>query len=327
MDKLFQKIFTSDQFTFFVGEGKKPIVAHAAAIADQSPALNALINGRMAEAQTRSVIFDDMPEEDFIRFCQFAYTGDYTPPLCIIKDETSDPTQSRSLESDSESEISDVPQIELEPAPEEPAPEESAPAEELALEELAPEEPAPAPAEEPSLEPTLETPRAFGYRRRSYSQTHHISQASRKINLRRSFDIKFICSTLPRQRIINSCEIVPNSHANQDYTGVFLAHARLYIFADKYGIKPLESLSLHKLHATLKSFTLYRARVGDILKLVRYAYKNGPGCERNKLRALVSEYIACEIDTIGKTKRFLALMEEGGLFVRDFWKLVHKNLL
>lgn len=324
MDKLFQKIFTSDQFTFFVGEGKKPIVAHAAAIADQSPALNALINGRMAEAQTRSVIFDDMPEEDFIRFCQFAYTGDYTPPLCIIKDETSHPTQSRSLESDSESEISDVPQIELEPAAEEPAEEEPA-AEEPAAEEPAAEEPAP--AEEPPLEPTLEPSRVFGYRRRSYSQTHYISQASRKINLRRSFDIKFICPTLPRQRIINSCEIVPNSHAKQDYTGVFLAHARLYIFADKYGIKPLESLSLYKLHATLKSFTLYRARVGDILKLVRYAYENGPSCERNKLRALVSEYIACEIDTIGKTKRFLALMEEGGLFVRDFWKLVQKNLL
>lgn len=108
---------------------------------------------------------------------------------------------------------------------------------------------------------------------------------------------------------------------------MFLAHARLYVFADKYGIEPLESLSLHKLHATLKSFTLYRARVGDILKLVRYAYENGPGYKSNKLRALVSEYIACEIDTIGGTKRFFALMEEGGLFVRDFWKLVQKNLL
>jgi len=206
----------------------------------------------------------------------------------------------------------DVPPTEPEPEPETalPAPEETA--EELEI---------------PAPEPATELQRVFGYSRGNHSQTYRISQASRKANLRKSFDTKFICSTLPRQRIINSCETIPNSHAKQDYTGVFLAHARLYVFADKYGIKPLESLSLHKLYATLKSFTLYRARVGDILKLVRYAYENGPDYESNKLRALVSEYVAYEIDTIGETNRFFALMEEGGLFVRDFWKLVQKNLL
>jgi hypothetical protein len=222
------------------------------------------------------------------------------------------------LESESEPETSGVPPIELELGRAAEAAAAAAAGEEEAPGEEAPPEP----------------PRAFECGR-SYSQTHHISKASRKVkskdsrkvNLRKSFDIKFICSTLPRQRIINSCEIIPNSHAKQDYTGVFLAHARLYIFADKYGIESLESLSLHKLHATLKSFTLSRARVGDILKLARYAYENGSDYKRNKLRALVSEYIACEIDTIGETERFLALMEGGGLFVRDFWKLVRKNLL
>jgi hypothetical protein len=243
--------------------------------------------------------------------------------------QTNLPNAACSLESDSEPEILDVPPIELElepepaaeepavegPATEEPAVEEPAteePAtEEPATEEPATEEPAteeptaeeptaeePA-AEEPASERPLESPRAFGYGW-SYSQTHHRSRASRKANLRRSFDTKFICSTLPRQRIINSCEIIPNSHVKQDYTGVFLAHARLYVLADKYGIEPLESLSLHKLHATLKRFTLHRARIGDILKLARYAYENGSDYESNKLRALVSEYIACEIDTIGK---------------------------
>jgi len=105
-----------------------------------------------------------------------------------------------------------------------------------------------------------------------------------------------------------------------------LAYAGLYIFANKYGIKPLESLSLYKLYITLKSFTLYRARIGDILKLVRYAYENGLDYKSNKLRALVSKYITYKIDTIGKAKRFLTLIEEGGLFVRDFWKLVQKYL-
>jgi hypothetical protein len=36
----------------------------------------------MAESQTRSATLDDIDEDDFIRFCQFAYTGDYsTPPF------------------------------------------------------------------------------------------------------------------------------------------------------------------------------------------------------------------------------------------------------
>ena len=224
--------------------------------------------------------------------------------------QTNFPDAACSPESESEPEISDVPPVELELPlpPEEPSEDEP-------------------PEEEPlAEEPTLEPPRTFEHNWGIYSQTH-MSNASRKVNLRRSFDIKFTCSTLPRQRIVSSCETIPNSHAKQDYTGVFLAHAGLYVFADKYGIEPLESLSLHKLHATLKSFTLYRARIGDILKLVRYAYENGRDYESNKLRALVSEYVACEIDTIGEAKRFLALMEEGGLFVRDFWKLVQKYLL
>jgi len=210
------------------------------------------------------------------------------------------------LESDSEPKILDIPpiELELEPVPEEPATEKPA-VEEPAVEELA-------------AEPALEPPRAFGYSWGSYSQTHNRLRASQKVSLQRSFNTKFICSTLPQQRIINLCKTTPNSYVKQDYTGVFLAHARLYVFANKYGIEPLESLSLHKLHVTLKSFTLYRARIGDILKLVRYAYKNGPDYESNKLRALVSEYITCEINTIGKAKRFLALMEEGGLFIQDF---------
>jgi len=83
------RILNSDQFTFFVGEKKRPIVVHAAAIAEQSQALNTLINGRMKEAQTRSVDFGDVLEEDFIRLCQFAYTGDYATPSFIIREETS----------------------------------------------------------------------------------------------------------------------------------------------------------------------------------------------------------------------------------------------
>lgn len=53
-------------------------MVHAAAIETQSKALHVLMNGGLSESHTRSANFDDVFEEDFIRFCQFAYTGDYT---------------------------------------------------------------------------------------------------------------------------------------------------------------------------------------------------------------------------------------------------------
>jgi hypothetical protein len=35
----------------------------------------------MVEASTRTATLDDIETEDFVRFCQFAYTGDYSTPL------------------------------------------------------------------------------------------------------------------------------------------------------------------------------------------------------------------------------------------------------
>ncbi|KAF2135144.1 uncharacterized protein K452DRAFT_323206, partial [Aplosporella prunicola CBS 121167] len=83
---LYQQIFNSDQFTFFVGDQRKPIVVHSAAIALQSQALQALINSCMSEAQARPAEMTDIKEADFIRFCQFSYTGDYTSPPPTVEE-------------------------------------------------------------------------------------------------------------------------------------------------------------------------------------------------------------------------------------------------
>jgi hypothetical protein len=122
-----------------------------------------------------------------------------------------------------------------------------------------------------------------------------------------------------------------NSSADQDFTPVFLAHARLYTFAEMRLIDQLKSLALHKLHKTLMDFKLYNQRVGDIVELARYAYDSGP--DRSKagdlddLRQLVVEYIAYQVDIIGKHKAFRSLLEEGGEFVSDFWDIVTMYLL
>jgi hypothetical protein len=147
-----------------------------------------------------------------------------------------------------------------------------------------------------------------------------------KRTVREVFNTKFFCrSGLPREQFVPSYTPTSNTAETQSFTPVFLAHARLYVLAEKYLIEPLKELTLYKLHKTLLSFSLYLSRVNEILELARYVFCNeytpditGDG-KGDELRRLVVEYIVCEIDTIGKTRAFFDLLEEGGSFVRMFW--------
>jgi hypothetical protein len=71
------RILTSPIFTFLIGEDKTEFKVHSSAIAKQSDALHALINQPMAEAASRTVVMKDVNCSTFVRFCRFAYTGDY----------------------------------------------------------------------------------------------------------------------------------------------------------------------------------------------------------------------------------------------------------
>jgi hypothetical protein len=66
--------------------------------------------------------------------------------------------------------------------------------------------------------------------------------------------------------------------------------------------------------------------VGDVVELARYAYDHGENRKSDgtidELRKLVVEYIACEVSTIGKHEAFMLLLQEGGEFVADFWRII-----
>lgn len=91
-----------------------------------------------------------------------------------------------------------------------------------------------------------------------------------------------------------------NREACEDYTDVFLSHARLYVFADTYDIERLRVLSLHKLHQSLVNFTLFAERTTDIALLLQYAYQHTP--ERtgtmDDLRELLMKYVCCYLEDI-----------------------------
>ena len=120
-----------------------------------------------------------------------------------------------------------------------------------------------------------------------------------------------------------------NCKPNEDYSEVFLCHARLYVFAEKYDIQPLKDLALEELQATLAIFTLYQERTGDVISLLRYVYANTrePVKGVEDMRALLTHYVGCKMDTLMKDDNFRELMiEDGGALLGDFMKMVGKRI-
>ncbi|KFY87882.1 hypothetical protein V498_06982 [Pseudogymnoascus sp. VKM F-4517 (FW-2822)] len=290
MAALSEGVFTSPQFTFSIGENNVKVTVNAAAIAQQSQALDALINGSMKEAQTGIVTFKDVHEDTFIRVCQFAYTGDYETPVFIQRPESGLP--------DKASSVSPPPNVDAN----EPG-------------EMA-EEPE---SEQGELAPQVHP--SFGAKKKH-------KKISKSRFLRDLFDKKDFDVETPRLSAKCRCEVRQNSCAEEDYTPVFLGHARLYVFADKWGIEALKTLSLHKLHKTLATFTPYSARLGDVAELVRYTYDHTPDFshEMDDLRSLVMDYLTCEVTDLIRSREFDQLLEQGGPFARDLVHMMMKRI-
>jgi hypothetical protein len=287
------RLIQSKLFTFYIGKEKKAFVVHSKAIAATSWHFHALVNNGMVQSQEGSVEYPDMEPNDFARFIEYAYRYDYTPPSWILDERHADNGKADGAVSNS----ADEPQLLEEPI------------------EDTPEWVAPAEVDEYS-----------DGRFRKLGK----SQLIRK--LRQSFDEQtYLTLHEPRTTLLLDRLPQQNSSAEQDFTPVFLAHARLYTFACMRLIDPLKRLALSKLHETLRRFKLYNRRVSDVVELARYAYEHGEDRKSDgtieDLRKLVVEYIACEVSTIGKHEAFALLLQEGGEFVVDFWRIINKVIL
>lgn len=279
-------------------------MVHSAAIAATSQQLDALINGGMGEAAMRCARIEDIQFDDFIRFCEYAYRGDYTtPPWEDILQEPNLESSSCGKNEDDDARGSLLSKKKkrykkwcVETAPD-------------VYEDL------PVPAE-PEPEPQWgASPISRAPFRTQFNSRIYLDGGGLKAQILQQFEPK------------------PNTAVDQNFTPVLLAHARLYCFAHLRLIEPLRALTLHKLHMTLMNFKLFTARVGDIIELARFAYSNADLPDRrddgtvDDLRKLVVEYVVCEIDTIGKCDEFVRYMEDGGEFVGDFWRIARDYVI
>lgn len=278
---------------FIIGEVQAEFTVHAAIVAKQSKALDALINGSMKEAFARKAVFEDIEEDTFIRFCQFAYTGDYTTPdfIHIPAVELPDIAPPAILDdTDHDEPVGDVPVVE---------------------------------------EPVVEVQDDFGLGTAA-QRPKKLKKPSKSSRLRQSLHDRLYDTETTRTLSAARCGVRQNSDPSEDYTTVFLGHAQLYVFAEKWGIKSLKTLTLFKLHRTLTTFTLYEARRPDIVELLRHAFSNAHTPDLvddvDDLRSLVMLYTACEVESLMRCPEFLLLIGEGGQLAQDLVQVLMQRI-
>lgn len=285
---------------------------HGDLLAKCSNVLAVEINGPMLEAETRVIqikdIDDDLDDESVMRFLEFAYRGDYQVPLPdieissdnvgampgSIKVKSSGHINSRNLPL-----VSDLPPQpvagDLNDTIEKPIPEEDI----WGFSKLKKKK-KPTASDGWFIEPTPqpESPRP------QPSKREHLWS-------------KFCDQAFVQKR--QAWEPVPNNDPCEDYSRVFVCHARLYVLSNRYECETLRDLCLQKLRLTLSRYTLHRSRYSDVTKLVRYSYTHTPDFQEgsDKLRNLVCDYVVCHIKQMCCEPEFLNLLQECDGLSRD----------
>ena len=124
-----------------------------------------------------------------------------------------------------------------------------------------------------------------------------------------------------------------NPNFDKSYTESFLAHARLYVFAHTYHVDLLRAVILGKLKQMFNGALLLsqleagsQTHLAMFAALVEYTYANTADNPNNPdpLRALVVDYAFADIKRLKVNDAFMELLGKGGSFtsalVRKTWK-------
>ncbi|KAK9444030.1 BTB/POZ-like protein [Metarhizium brunneum] len=88
--------------------------------------------------------------------------------------------------------------------------------------------------------------------------------------------------------------------------GHLLSHAKVYVFADCYGMTQLMTLSYNKLHQSLVDLNLHAKSLADVVALAEYSYDM---LVPDDLKELVNLFAACEVERLWKYERFQTLLD------------------
>lgn len=296
---------------------------HGNLIAQWSRVLAVEISGPMREAETRIIqikdVDGDLDDETVMRFIEFAYRGDYTvPPAEIVifsKDVGNDPDNTKV-----DMDPCVIDEHAADPPPSEPVVE-SAGDEQQSLEGA---------GDDWDFKPSSST-RRKNKKKSSYNrwydepvpeeitepwpveeETMLMAPAlpNSKPSKRDVLWSKFCDRASVKKGV--TWEPCPNLDPREEYALVFLCHARLYVFSNRYECDTLRDLCLQKLRLTLSRYLLHSRQCPDVTRLVRYAYTHTPDFKQgsDKLRNLVSDYVVCHVEQMCREADFLGMLQE-----------------
>lgn len=84
-----------------------------------------------------------------------------------------------------------------------------------------------------------------------------------------------------------------------------LCHAKVYVFADCYGIVPLMTLSFNKLHESLVNLNFHAESLAGLVTLMQYCYETPSPSD---LKNIVILFGACEVERLRNNELFKDLL-------------------
>ncbi|KAK0645423.1 hypothetical protein B0T16DRAFT_411146 [Cercophora newfieldiana] len=272
----YKDIASSKPFRFTIGPEKQEFTIHSALVAAQSPAFDRLVNSEFKEAQDFHVELDNVEEDTFVRFVQFAYTGQYCEPDLDVVAGASNAT---------------------------PCGEAGLAIEEAAIATTDPSE------ELPQAEPAPE-------------QETLVEERSRPILTKKKKKGKKNTSDVPVFQILNEKFAGRVSELSEEKRNVpegvlfkenpttnpFVTHARVFVFADYWGISKLKDISLRKLAKALEGAAVKKSATRDrIVALMQYC------CDEalpEELLSLITLFAAANLPALWISGRFRELFGE-----------------
>jgi hypothetical protein len=230
------RILSSKLYRFSIGPQKREYTIHSAVVEIQSPTLNTLVNNtNFKEGCDCHAELEDVDEETFISFVEYAYTRSYGEMHTVA--------------------------------------------------------PAPVATQAEIPEPPAAKPKKNGLKRSKLWVSFTAAVADARPP---DYD--------------DSRTSTVNILAEDKGIDLLLRHARLYLFADCYGISRLMGLSLYNLGTTLIIFGSQENRgdrMEDIVTLLRYCYDR-PTPEQ--LRSLLLLRAVCDVEKLWKRDSFRELL-------------------
>jgi len=242
----------------------------------------------LSESEAGHATWEDVSKDTFVRFAQFAYTGDYSVPVSVmpVVEPTDHPT---AVVYEFEDELQGSNNTTA-----------------AVIEDQVVED---------------DGWGGFGTRRRMAKKSK--KKGFQMVEVEEDWSQAPFSLIAPRNNYEGTCEPTNTFEPWVDYSVLFISHASLWILGDYRHIESLKALALYKLHKTLSAFRLNSENVQAIVDLVRNAYSEeggGLGEGISGLRKLVCEYLGPNKALLCNDDRFMDLLGEGGQFVKDFFK-------